>query len=431
MNTLFLEDTQFGSLRYKNIYEFFEEPKFFSVINEVGCLYIIYWIGDEEDFDKWYIIPISQERLEFLERMRIDIYSALVYQEQKVFYQINIPYDDEYKPELIKYNASDILTKIKLPKAGLYISGVTPVLDTGKLGSLVQFSTHEVHIEKITKSSSPLAVSGVSKIFEKFNDFYNSILMSVDQKDVMTPVSGRPGSFVLSFQAEKLELFEPLLKKLNDLVLYKKDITNYIEQNNIDVQVLYALFQSVIETSSSMELKSNSTDEIIFNLRKSDAEIYIKSLAKMASQYVGGYQVPQADIPSKIFSVVELKLTDKHLDIASTGLDERHVLYYIHAAKVLGFLNENGSVSALGQQLVNTSDDDSKLRIAARSFESSHCGWAWVMWSDAKDITGIDPKTAEQFLFDKCLSLSRETMIRRARCLRRWCEILRPHYRSL
>ncbi|HHH4566478.1 TPA: DUF6575 domain-containing protein, partial [Morganella morganii] len=92
MSNLFLKDTRFGSLYMKNVYEFFEGPKFFSVTNEVGGIFLLYWIGDEEEYDKWFLIPISSSRLENLERKRIDIYQSLVYQEQKFFYQINLPY---------------------------------------------------------------------------------------------------------------------------------------------------------------------------------------------------------------------------------------------------------------------------------------------------------------------------------------------------
>ncbi|HDL8099887.1 TPA: hypothetical protein PXQ30_003914 [Yersinia enterocolitica] len=429
MSNLFLADTRFGSLYLKNIYEFFEEPRFFSVINEVGGLFIIYWIGDDDDFDKWFLIPISKERLEHLERKRIDIYSSLAYQEQKTFYQVNIPYDDTEEPTFIKHVASEISQKIKLPKTGLYISGVTPVLVTGKLGAQIEFSTHEIHVEKSSKGCDPLVLSGVSKIFEKFNDLYNSILKAVDEKDLMRPVSGRPGSFALSFQADKLETFEPLLEGLHKQILNRGDIISYIKENNIDVHVLTALFQSVIDTSSGIELKSNSTDEIIFSLRKVDAEYYVDTLSRLASQYVGGYQVPQANIIEKVFLIVELKWFDKELNLESTGLDLRHIQYYVHAAKILGFLNERGYSTALGQQLAEATKE-ARLAIAARSFEASHCGWAWVIWSNAKNIKGIIPGTAEEFLRDKCLSLSKKTMHRRASTLRQWCEALQPMYRE-
>lgn len=429
MNNIFLASSKFGTLTFKNIYEFFEEPRFFSVTNEVGGTFIVYWIGDEDEYDKWYIVPISRERLELLERKRIDLYSSLVYQEQKIFHQVNIPYDGECE-EYIKIDSDSIVGKIKLPRTGLYVSGVTPVLSTGKLGKEIEYSTHEIHVEKTASSTEPLILKGVSKLFECFNDLYSSILKSLDEKDLMRPVSGRPGSFVLSFQAEKMQQIEPLLRSLNDVIWARGDLIGFIKKNKIDVQMLSALFESVIETSSSFELKSNTTDDLVLVVRKVDAEFYVNGLLKLATQVVGGYQVPQANIITQVFKIVELKWHDKHLNLVSTGLDDRHILYYIHAAKILGFLNESGSVTALGQQLAQ-SDDEKRLRIAARSFESSHCGWAWIMWSKANNLSEVDPNTAQAFLLDKCLSLSDKTKKRRASTLKQWCEALKPAYQEL
>lgn len=429
MSNIFLQDTLLGTLYIKNVYEFFEGPKLFSVANEVDSLFVVYWIGDEEEFDKWIILPVSKNRLEYLERKRLDINSILAYQEQKFCYQINIPYDSSIEPVFTKISAADMVQAIKLPRVGLYISSVIPMLATGKLGPSIEFSTHEIHVEKTAASIEPLVLKGVSKLFECFNDLYSSILNSLDEKDVMRPVSGRPGSFVLSFQAEKMQQIEPLLKELNDLILARGNLVDFIERKNIDVQMLSALFESVVETSSSFELKSNVTDELVLVVRKTDAEFYNASLAKMSAQVVGGYQVPQANLIEQVFKIVELKWEDKYLDRFSTGLDERHIQYYIHAAKILGFLNSNGSVSALGQQVAE-SDNDKRLRIAARSFESSHCGWAWITWSQVKNLSELDPSTAEAFLLEKCLSLSNKTKKRRASTLRQWCEALKSSYQE-
>ncbi|MEH8795135.1 hypothetical protein RAG23_21005 [Klebsiella quasipneumoniae subsp. similipneumoniae] len=162
-------------------------------------------------------------------------------------------------------------------------------------------------MEKTKSSKDPLVLNGVSKLFECFNDLYSSIINSFDEKDLMRPVSGRPGSFVLSFQAEKMQKVEPLLKELSDLIGVKGDIVSFIRNNNIDVQMLSALFDSVVNTSSSFELKSNYTDEIVLTVLKTDAEFYSKTLAKMSAQVVGGYQVPQANLIDQVFKIVELK----------------------------------------------------------------------------------------------------------------------------
>lgn len=431
MSNLFLKDTRFGSLYMKNVYEFFEGPKFFSVTNEVGGIFLLYWIGDEEEYDKWFLIPISSSRLENLERKRIDIYQSLVYQEQKFFYQINLPYDEKEKVDFLRFDTDKIKTLVKLPKEGLFISMVVPMLETGKLGEQKQFSTHEIHIEKSSSAIKPLELNGVSRLFERFNELYNSLLDIFDIKDSMVPVAARPGSFVLSFKAQEMNSIEELLLKLNQLIIGKQDIISFVEKNKIDAQSLSALFQGIIDTSSDFELKSNNTDEIILKISKRDAEIHINKLARMASEYVSGYQVPQANIIEKVFLLVRLIWEDKPVSAQTIGLDARHIAYYKHAAKILGFINQSGYLSALGQQIAEFDDIERKYVIAARSFEASHCGWAWVTWSGVNNLSEINPQTADEFLKEKCLSLSEKTKIRRASTLRQWHDVLKPHYRSI
>lgn len=431
MSNLFLKDTRFGSLYMNNIYEFFEEPRFFSVTNEVGGIFLLYWIGDEDEYDKWFFIPISPSRLEHLERQRIDIYQSIAYQEQRHFYQINLPYDEECEVEFICHDSDQVKDLVRLPKEGLFISGVIPVLQTGKLGEQKQFSTHEIHIEKSSSAIKPLELNGVSKLFESFNELYDSILGVFDKKDVMIPVDARPGSFVLSFKADEMLSVEKLLSELGRLITRKLDIIPFIKQHKIDAQSLSALFQGMIDTSSDFELKSNNSDEIILKISKRDAEIHINKLARMASEYVGSHQVPQANIMDKVFHLVELMWKDAPISIQTIGLDARHVAYYKHAARVLGFINQSGYLSAIGQQIAEMEEIDRKYSIAARCFESSHCGWAWVTWSGVKNLSEIDPKTADEFLNEKCLSLSETTRARRASTLRQWQELLGPYYRVI
>ncbi|MGC1095758.1 DUF6575 domain-containing protein [Pantoea agglomerans] len=429
MSNIFLEGTILGDLLMKNIYEYFEGPKFFSVTNEVGSVFLIYWIGDEEIFDKWLIIPVSQERLEDLERKKIDINSVLSFQEQKKYYQVNIFYNEKLTPQFSVEDSLKIQEKIKLPKPSLFISSVTPVLNTGKLGRSIEFSTHEIHIEKSSKGSRPLVLSGVSRVFECFNELYNSILNYSNTSDLMTPVSGRPGSFALSFQAEKMEQFEPLFISLNEVINIKGDLVNFLSGKGIDIQVVNELFLSVVDTSTDFELKSKFDERLILKIRKSDADFYVSSLSRVATQLVSSIQVPQANIIEKVFEVVDLKWNNIIVCPETISLEERHVLYYIHAAKTLGFLSNSGAITALGQQIAMAKKDENKrLRIAARAFESSHCGWAWVMWNNVDNIKEIDPASAENFLMDKCHSLSKKTIKRRASTLRKWWEKLENYY---
>lgn len=430
MSNVFLPNTMMGTLRYKRVYEYFEEPRFFSAENEVSSLFVVYWIGEDEDSDSWYIIPVSPTRLDLIERKRVDIRSVLVEQEQSFFYEVRAPYDRKIDPT---WNVKDVsrVYDYALPAQGLFISSVVPVLENGRIGEAIKYSTHEIHLEKSSKKSAGnLVLSHVSNVCDCFSDLYDSLLEFSGLKDKLRPVDARPGSFILSFQAEKLTAYEEVLRELSGLIERRADIVDYIKNNGIDIQAFSNLLQSVVSTGTNMELKSNQTGEVIFLLTKAGAEFYLKVISRMSTLAVGGHQIPQADTLDKVFKVVEVKWSGEPCTVINTGLQERHIFYYLHAAKVLGLLDTNSKVTAIGQKLVQ-SERETQYKIAARCFEVSHIGWAWINWSEVENLSQIDPDSAEKFLLEQCHSLSKDTIVRRSRTLRHWGNELKEKYTPL
>ncbi|ATN00839.1 MULTISPECIES: DUF6575 domain-containing protein [Proteus] len=424
MKNIFISHKLFGNLIIRNVYEFYDEPRLFSVANTVASIYLVYWIGDSKNSSDWFIIPISPDRLEMLERKRIDIYSALTEQEQSFFYTANISFEE--KPVCIKTKELQDVYDIALPRKGLYISSVVPMLASGCLGQPFEYSTHEIHVEKSAKKSI-LGLNHVSSIFDAFDVFYQHMMKAHDIKDKIRPVAARPGSFILSFQAEKLADFEPILNRFYNLILNRKDIKRFMVENGLDFQSFFYLLNSVIETGTNFELKNTNTNEVIFDLTKSAAEFYLKDIRRSASTSVSGEQVPQADMLETVFKVVEKKWSDNSLDTVNTGLSERHIYYYLHASKILGFIDQYRNITVSGQQLIEA-DDNTKLKIAAKNFEQSHCCWAWIQWAEVNNLSELDPDSAEQFLKEQCFTLSSKTLTRRSRTLRSWCLELKKHY---
>ncbi|HDK9818897.1 TPA: hypothetical protein PVT08_005243, partial [Klebsiella pneumoniae] len=246
MSNIFLPKTMLGTLLYKRVYEFFEEPRFFSVENEVGSIYVVYWISEDENSDSWFIIPVSPTKLELIERKRIDIHSALTALEQSFFYKVQAPYNRDETPAWDVLYAED-LNNFKLPASGLFISSVVPVLGNGRIGAPIKYSTHEIHLEKSSKKSEGnLVLGNVSSVCDRFSELYNSLLDLDGLKDKLRPVDARPGSFIISFQAEKLSLFEELLKSLSALIEARANVIDFINENRIDIQSLSNLFQAVV-----------------------------------------------------------------------------------------------------------------------------------------------------------------------------------------
>ncbi len=428
MDNIFLKNAALGTLNILNVYEFYEIPRLFSVENEVGSTFIVYWIGDCEYSEKWYLIPISRLRLNRFENKDIDIHDALVNQEQQFFFEVEIPFDG-LKTETWKSIPKLDIGKINLPKKGLFISEVTPIGWQSSNASELNFATHEIRISKTSeKISKTPKLEHVTRLFENFGTLYKSFLDTMNiASNGIEPISARPGSFILSFQAEHLYQFESKFKILNEMISKRIDIVNYMKQNQIDIRSFTALLGSVFETSTNFELKDNATDSNIFVIRKSDAAFYLPSLTKSAVQYLSSYQVPQANDLEKIFKLADLTWQGLEVNAASLKVDPRHVAYYRHAAKTLGFFESNGSMTAIGQQLAE-SGRDKKLKITAKCFESSYCGWAWITWAGVQDLRGLESGTASVFLKENCPNLSATTSKRRASTLSTWCDELQEHY---
>lgn len=96
-------------------------------------------------------------------------------------------------------------------------------------------------------------------------------------KDKLRPVDARPGSFIISFKAEKLHSFEDTFKELSRLIELRADIIPFVFEKGIDVPALTDLLQSIVETGTNMELKSNQTGELAFVITKAGAEFYLKN----------------------------------------------------------------------------------------------------------------------------------------------------------
>ncbi|MCX2176270.1 hypothetical protein LB098_12300, partial [Serratia marcescens] len=177
-------------------------------------------------------------------------------------------------------------------------------------------------------------------------------------------------------------------------------------------------------------LSNINTDINFLNINKLDAEFYLKRLNNITSRNVNSKQVPQADSINKIFEVVDNIWENGFLLRESLQLSDRHILYYTEASKILGFISDTGRITSIGQQLV-LSPISKKMSITAQSFENSHCGWTWIMWSNVKNITQLNPQTSKAYLDECAPTLSESTKLRRARTLKTWCNILKDSYREL
>ena len=140
-------------------------------------------------------------------------------------------------------------------------------------------------------------------------------------------------------------------------------------------------------------------------------------------------EVPQANTVIQVLQAVDAillrgKVVVGDIDNVTTG---RQVNYYTHAARALGFLDENNQPSQLGRELSGKAPSE-RWVIAATAFDQSMVGRAWRAWAKKKSLAAVDPLTAEKFLRDRARGLSGSTIPRRASTLRGWQTELLPFY---
>jgi len=430
MSNLFLSHPFLGDLRISSIYEEYDGPRLFSVENEVGSSFVTYWIGNDADYDNWFLIPCSKAKIIAYEKKNIDLLTLLSQQEQANFYKIEKPYSS-LKESIITPMASKEIYSIKLPRAGLYVEDITTV-SLAKINEAL-VATHEIKVSKSNKSAKKnVLLEHVTRVCEKFSELVSSFNSTNGIYGDIQPLNARYGSFILSLHAQEMMRFEKALANISGLMLQQRDITPYLRDNDIDIKSFCSLLEAIVSTSVNFELKSKFSDDSIIVIYKKDAVSYLKSISNLALQYVSSYQVPQADDLDKVFKIVDMTWNGDDINPITLGVDKRHVAYYKHAAKVMGFLETNGSITATGQKIASSFEDlDLRYRITARSFESSNCGWAWVNWSGVSKLSDIEPESAENFLLESCPSLSDETAKRRATTLSKWCKELIPYYVEL
>lgn len=430
MTRVFLDSPQTGLLTYLNIYEFYDEPRFFSVEDRVGNLYVVYWMAETEDTDSWYIIPISKNKLQRLETRQVCIRDILLYQEESYFKEVTIPFDEDdahlFNVEYVK--SSDINSRIKIPKQGLYISNAPE--ECAEEEFISASATHEIHIQKTSKKSKSLVLEQVSRIYESFGNLYNSIADAFDIESEIQPISGRYGSFILSFNAHQISDIEPTLIGLLELIDKDQDIKEYVLEKQIDTKELGGFLDEISNSYTNFELKRNDDAQTIFEIDAATAKKCLGQIKSLSSTKVSSSQVPQANDIDKLFEIVDTVARNELLATDVLKLTPRQIKYYIHAAYTLGYLTRYGSLTALGEQ-VSVSEYETKMKMSAHSFQNSTCGWAWIRWAGVSNISELDANSAVDFLLTQCSSLSDTTSKRRATTLRKWCSEFSQFYTAL
>ncbi|EDW8956983.1 hypothetical protein AVF70_000368 [Salmonella enterica subsp. enterica] len=426
MDDIFITHPFLGKLRYINTYIEYEGPRVFSLESETGSSYIAYWIGDNNENENWFLIPCSKTKVYAFEKKQIDLRKLISQQEQDNFYKVEISFERDYL-EVTPQNAKSIFD-IKLPEHGIYPDQIKVFSNSLVEANLV--ATHEVKISKSHKNSkSNVLLEHLASVCDSFCDLAKLYSFSRNIRgSSIQALNARYGSFAINLHAEKLESFEEIIYDLSGLMHNRRDILPFLLKNNIDIKAFGDLLDSIAMTSVNFEFRTLHSPDKVIVIYKHEAQYYRKTLSEMSLQYISSIRVPQANDIEKIFMVIDLSRDNEPVTNEILNVDERHVSYYKHAARILGLLKSDGTLTSLGQKLARTENKDQRMSITAKAFEESECGWAWINWSGVDSLKDIDPSTSDNFLRERCPSLTGTTIGRRAGTLSAWYAKLIPFY---
>lgn len=422
---LFASHPVFGKLRIINVYLEFDGPKILYAENESGSTFFVYWVGDESNYENWYVIPCSKTKLISFEKKRLNLRNILEVQEQEYFYDIKLPFSSGEELS-VNFKHKNKIAEIALPDEDVFVKRVVAYSPSLLEKNLVP--THELIVSKTNKKSKKnVLLEQMSHICDRFSELVFGFNKSHSITSTLQALNARYGSFAISLHAEDLTKFESFLEKVSTLMINKKDIIPFLEEYDIDIKVFLNLLKAIAQSSIDFELRSSAEPDKVIKIYKVDAEIYLVRLKTRALTYISSIKVPQGNDIDKIFKLVELKWNNEPVNANTLSVEPRLVAYYRQSAHILGFMEYNGELTPQGQRIA-LSDDRTKYRIAANAFESSECVWAWMNHCDVTSLADIDPNTAIGFLTERCPTLSDKTVARRANTLASWCRQLIPYY---
>lgn len=418
----------FGKLRIVNVYLDFDGPKIFYAENESGSTFFVYWIGDDEAYDSWYVIPCSKSKIIAFEKKKINLRSVLEKQEQEYFYDVKLPRSLAYELK-VEFTHRNKVAEIILPEADVFVRNVTIYAPSLLKNGLI--STHELVVSKTNKrSKTNISLEHMSQVCDRFSELVHGFNSAHKISGGIQALNARYGSFAISLHADELTKFEMFLSEVSSWMINKKDITSLLVSNDIDIKVFLNFLKSIESSSVDFELRSAAEPEKNIKLYRLDAEVYLSRLKYRAMTYISSIKVPQGNDIEKVFQYVDLKWKHEPVTGEALNVHDRIVDYYKHAVLILGFMEYNGELTPLGQR-VALSDEQAKYRITVNAFESSECIWAWMNYSDVTNLNDLDMATASDFLSECCPSLSGDTIPRRANALISWWKQLIPYHVGL
>jgi len=422
------KDTILGTLKIFEIYDEFYGPKCFSVRDELQQLYLVYWSGDYDSGEctKWVYMPVSTKILDELLREEYTFHEA--FSNSKRLMLISTFADEK------RHTAIEPLTKKNIELANLPPKNFE--IDPDELKSFAPEAKWDFNLKiaKKTGNDSP-ADSAVTDTLDSFSEVVRSIMRDPKNlKPSLHPLTAVYGSFDVKLGSSNHERAAVAIELLESLLSDVNKLESRLEEYNIDPYRLKNLLDIVSINKLDLTLKSKTSNILKkpISINAVKLKPIIEKLEKISLTIIDSLKVPQANCLDRVVVIIEHRIQGgelKHEFIDGIG-SQRQVLYHTHAARCLGLLNADNTVTTAGRVLAQKCNKDAQYQFLADRVESSDFGFAWMQWAGVKSIAELDPYSSKQFV-EKCVKgLNRSSVNRRASSLTQWIKLLKPFRRE-
>ncbi|ASI93575.1 DUF6575 domain-containing protein [Vibrio rotiferianus] len=421
------KDTFLGRLSFFEIYDDFFGPKCFSVKDELERLYLVYWSGDYNNgqTSKWVYMPTSQNILDALLREECSFHQAFSQSKQLLLMSTHAA--ELNKSTSLEFLNEDALSQVNLPPKDFSI-------ELDEIQSIAPEANWDFNLRIAKRSGGSPDDDAVTKVLGAFGDIIKLLMKDRHNKSPsIYPFNAKYSSFDVKLGSSNQERAGVAIELFGSILKDKDSIEAKLEEYEIDPYRFKDLLDVVNMDKLELTLKSKTSETLKEPVRISSASLLpiIKKLEKSTKTFIDSSKVPQANCLDRVISIVEHRVNGGELnhELIEGISSERQVDYHTHAAKCLGLLETNNTVTTAGRFLAQKKNRTAKYQFLADRFESSDFGWAWMQWAEVTSLKDIDPSSAERFVKERVKGLGGSSIARRASSLASWATILKEYGR--
>lgn len=413
--------TSLGRLRMLEVYDVYDGPRIFSTRSATGNTYFAFWSNDRDEGDEWLYVPVTPARLDDIIEGAITLRAAFINAEDGVVFRVNTGRDGDSAEPIVPAAIPDVL----LPReddrlSGECLASSAPIPEPDgppQRGRLLQEITLQHH-----EAKGPIPLDAVASALSGWRGMFLDAMSKLGGSGNMFPLHAAPGSLRITVAVPDTDEADGAFEAIQALVASLRDIAGDIPATSAANIRKYDDLLNVLRTHQlSLVVRQNTNAgpplEVRFDLPTPEL---VERVHDAATRVLDSGAIPQADRLDRVLRLVELVAEGVEITSETLEVVHRQVNYYKQACRILRLLDNDNLITPAGEQLIAFRALQAQLALLAVQFETSECGWRWIVWSKGSSLLDVKANTGAEFLSSAAPSLSPSTTLRRARTLEAW-----------